>query len=178
MRRFSAVCVPLLILLAGCRVEQTPAEYIDVLEIPSDDVTAVEDEIGDRLRSTAPALQRRSVNDLLSALAPANDLVGWGWGADQPLTDGTSLAVALSEVVGGRPVRIEDVTVRTGPRNVTAWFLATYEAGSGEDAVQLRFSGVFLRLGVEWRLVQAHISRPFTPPSSPEEEAGTRAGGG
>ena len=166
MRRFWTVLPLLALPLAGCRVEQTPAEYIDVLEIPEDDISASREELTDRLLSTAPALQRRAIDDLLAALTPATGVSGFG--PSEPVTDPTSLGVALTTLAGGNPVQMDDLVVQVGSRNNVAWFRSVYSIEPDDGAVdQLRFSGVFVREEGVWRLVEAHISEPVSPDSLP-----------
>ena len=178
MRRFCGIVALLAILLAGCRIEQTPAEYIDVLEIPQDDLAASQAELTDRLLSTALSLQRRNLNDLLAALLPAPDVVGYGPGEDQRITDPASLSFTLSEPTAGRMVSIEDLAVEVGPRNHVAWFRARYlVTDDADDPEERLFSGVFLRREGEWYLVQAHVSAPLSPTPPPSEAAADTPGG-
>ena len=166
MRRFWTVLPLLALPLVGCRVEQTPAEYIDVLEIPEDDISASREELRDRLLSTAPALERRAIDDLLAALTPATEITGFG--PSEPVTDPTSLGFALTTLAGGNTVRMDDLVVEVGPRNNVAWFRSVYSIEPEDGgADQLRFSGVFLREAGIWRLVEAHISEPVSPDSLP-----------
>lgn len=183
LRRFWRL-LPLLLLaapLAGCRIEQTPAEYIDVIDIPEDDLSASADELSDRLLSTAPSLERRNLNDLLSALTPAAEVFGFGPGEGELITDPTTLGFSLSQATGGRDVSLAELNVEVGPRNNVAWFRSLYSVqGADEDAYEIRFSGVFLRIQGEWRLVQAHVSRPVSSDSLPplRAEADTLVGVG
>ena len=170
MRRFWRLLPLFALLLQGCRIEQTPAEYIDVVEIPQDDITASQAELTDRLLSTAPSLQRRNLDDLLAALLPAPDVLGYGVSTEETISDPASLGFALSEPTAGREITMEDLTVEVGPRNNVAWFRARYAlAGEAVESGELLFSGVFLRREGEWYLVQAHVSTPLTPTPPPSE---------
>lgn len=158
---------------------QTPEEYIDVLEIPQDEISASRDELTDRLLSTGPALQRRALSELLAALTPVPEVAGFG--PRDPVTDPTTLGHALAPVAAGSSVRVEEVAVDVGPRNNVAWFRSVYSIGYDDGSSErLRFSGVFLREAGNWRLVEAHISRPLSPDSLPPAEAagGTPVGDG
>lgn len=185
LRRFCSLLSLLLLTasLAGCRIEPTPAEYIDVVDIPEDDLSASADELSDRILSTASSLERRNLNDLLSALTPAPEVFGFGVGEGELITDPTTLGYTLSQATGGRDVSLSDLNVEVGPRNNAAWFRSLYSVqGEDEEPYQVRFSGVFMRIQGEWRLVQAHVSRPVSSDSLPlppqEAEADTLAGAG
>lgn len=167
MRRFWTFFPLLALSLAGCQIEQTPPELIDVLQIPEDEISASREELTDRLLSTGPALQRRAIGDLLAALTPAGEITGFG--PTEPVTDPTSLGYALTTFADGNTVRMDDVVVEVGPRNNVAWFRSVYSIELDDGATdQLRFSGVFLRDAGNWRLVEAHISQPVSRDSLPQ----------
>lgn len=181
MRRFWRPLLLLALALGGCRIEPTPAEYIDLIEVPEDDLAATQGELRDRLRSTASALQRRDLADLLTALTPVENVIGFGPSVGDPITDPTTLGFRLSEMTAGREVQMTELTIEVGPRNDVAWFRTAYAVDSEtEEPYDVRFSGVFLRQGGDWRLVQAHVSTPLNPelPLPEEAAADTPAAGG
>ena len=67
IRFWSLLPLPLLLLVSGCRIEQTPLELIDRLETPEEEMTASVEELTDRLQSTVPSLQRGDIGDVLAA---------------------------------------------------------------------------------------------------------------
>jgi hypothetical protein len=101
---------------------------------------------------------------------------------------GVSAAVAELAVAAPTVVRTPDL--RVGASQGMGWFsthLQLLSTSAATDPVLLRMSGVFVRERGEWRLVEAHLSRPRAataepvppPASSPAaDSAAARAEGG
>lgn len=168
-----------LLLLAGCRIEQTPAAYIDHVGTPQDDLRASEEELMDRLRSIAPALQREDYRSIVAALAPSDELTAFG-PEKNSLAGGAALGTALAGATGGQAASAEDLVVRVELQNTIAWFRVAYRVVTPveDDLSEVRFTGVFARQEGEWRLVQGHISNPLTPPAADSVQADPPAAGG
>jgi len=103
---------------------------------------------------------------------------------------GVSAAVAELAVAAPSVVRTPDL--RVSASQGMGWFsthLQLLSTSAATDPVLLRMSGVFVRERGEWRLVEAHFSRPEAATPRPEPEPGpatspaadsaaARAGGG
>ena len=177
MKALGPLALGSLLLVSACKVEPTPAEYIDLVSSTQGEREAASSEVRDRVLATGQALSRRNASDALLALAPAQDvyLAGPEPGAEASGVEGVGgvlaglaslpLPLATAEVV---------VTVATGGDVV--WFRALL-APTGEEngAAALRMTGIYRLNEGLWQLALAHLS-PATPlPPSPEGSAGDSA---
>jgi hypothetical protein len=169
----------LVVVSAGCRIEQTPEEYIQHRVPLAAEVEATREEIDDRVRAAARALEPGSRSQVVAALAPAGDFVGIGPGSGEERATSEEFVGALERQIGERGrVVVEVVEVRVSPGNTVGWFVSTLrlEEPGGEPAV-VRFSGVYLREEGSWRLNQAHVSARATPDPSAPAAADTAVAG-
>lgn len=161
--------------LAACKVEQTPAEYIDHADPIDVEREAAVDEIRDRVLAMGQALGRDNPAEALTALSPAQDSYLFLPTHDTLLAGPAEISGALQDLAErAGDLRMRDVEVTVGPRANIAWFRALLEVG-GEptlEGVPLRLTGVYVLDEGLWELVQAHLSLPFTPPPPPSPDGG------
>ena len=155
------------LLLSACKVERTPAEYIDHRVSIAAVRDAAEEDLQARLLAMGQALNRGNAAEALQALSPAPD--AYVITSDQAaiLTGAEQISAALevfAEMDG--PVRMSEVQVTVGPRSTVAWFRAQLDYSSETGDAPLRISGVYVR-GDEggWRLAQAHLSTVSVAPT-------------
>lgn len=171
MQRFLVAAVGAALLGSACKVERTPPEYFDHPGWSQTEVSEAGAELQDRILAFGQAIGRRSVTEAMIALAPDPNAV--------ILTPLHGIAIAGTEeiqrAIGGlvasrRAVRLATVAVTVSPQGSTAWFRAeaTVAEASGEQAAPLLVTGVYVRSGGAWQLVNAHISTPRPPTSPPE----------
>lgn len=183
MRSFTGVTLVLLLAAAGCRVERTPAKYFDHQNTIEAEREAAAAELRDRLLAMGQALDRGNATEALIALSPAPDVYLIGPEAGMVVRGSDRLEAALGNLLESQELSAEvrDVEVGVAPRANVAWFRAELLLpGRTPDGEPLRMTGVYLRDAGIWKLVQAHISLPFTPPpadsaSSPSESAADSA---
>lgn len=171
------------LLVGGCRIEQTPDEYLDYEDSIETEREVAGAELRDRLRAFVASVARGDPAEALISLHPAEDVlvVGPMEALDVRSADG---ARALLSRLAPTPVavRLRDVTVETGPNANVAWFSLLLEApGSTPEPALYRATGLYLRDGGLWTLMQAHIAGPLIPPtqpqsSQPETDADPEAG--
>jgi hypothetical protein len=162
LRRFWSVAFTAA-LLGGCKIEQTPSEFIDHRDTSLSEQQAAEEELRARLLSAGNALRREDADQAMDSLSPAGELFVYGLtGSGEGPGE---LRAILSNVAEGRALVMEDLDVVIGPRNQVAWFRT--ELHGGPERTVVRFSGVFMRLEGEWRLLQGHLSQPFSPGPGP-----------
>ncbi|HEV2148589.1 MAG TPA: nuclear transport factor 2 family protein [Longimicrobiaceae bacterium] len=166
----TALCATLL--LAACKIEPTPRQFYAQRDPAPGERELLAAELTDRVSAVGPALDRGDAEAAVFALAPSPEVYTIGPGGGSPSVGPDRLAATLGEVGDTVPgtVRVQEVRVLLGPRAQTAWFATGIEvrrAGAPEEADTLHLSGVYQRARGEWRLVQAHLSRPFTPPAAP-----------
>jgi hypothetical protein len=169
----SAVILACVALLPGCRVEETPPEFIDHQDSIEEERAEAGAEVRDRLLAFGGGVARGDATEALLALNPASDveIVGPDSGLD---VDGRAAAGALIQRLAGTPValRIREVEVRTGSSANVAWFRLLIEApGSTPEASLYRATGIYLRDAGLWELAQAHISGPLIPQVPPNQPA-------
>lgn len=162
-----------LALLGGCRVEQTPAEFIDHEDSIETERAAASAEVRDRVLAFGAAVARGSPAEALIALQPQEDVRVIGPEEEMDV-EGVGAVRALILRLAGTPtaVRVRDVSVQTGPAANIAWFSVLIEApGSTPEQSLYRATGIYLRDAGLWELVQLHVAGPITaePPSSPPE---------
>lgn len=176
MRRITGTALCATLLLAACKVERTPRQFYSQRDPAATERALFTAELTDRVAAVGPALDRRDPGGALFALAPAPDVHVIGPDGGAPATGPDGLVAILRAVTTDTvpaTVSVHDVRVALGPRAQTGWFSAGVEVlrpGAADPAAAadtLRFSGVYLRTRGEWRLMQAHLSRAFTPPAAP-----------
>jgi len=172
LRRFWSTLLAAGTLLAGCKIEQTPVEFIDHRTPAPVEREAAAEQLRDRLLSIGPSIGRGDSGAIVAALAPAPEITGFVAG-DPGIHVGAEMVLReLLALADPGPVSIDDVNVRVGPRLDVAWFRLLLR---GEERTSGRFSGVFVRFEGEWRLMQFHLSRVVSPdlPPGPPDPAGT-----
>ena len=181
MKALRGTVLGTLLLLASCKVESTPVDYIDRATSAEAGRTEAEAEVRDRVLAMGQALGRRSSADALLALAPARDVFVVGLDSVGSQASGPAQIGAILDSLVARPVPLltRDVVVHVAPRANVAWFHAVLD-GEGEETPALRMTGVYELNEGAWQLVEAHLSAPLTPPSpsSPAEEGADSAEAG
>ena len=191
----SLVAATALVALAACNVERTPPEFYSHPDPAVVDRQEAADEIRTRVRVFADALGRGDRDEAVQALAPDEMAAVLGVEGNGGLV--RFGAPGLSAAVAGLAISTPSV-VRTPDLRVSAsqgmgWFsthLQLLSTSAATEPVLLRMSGVFVRERGEWRLAEAHLSRPgaeatprpdSVPPPNPApsaDSAAARAGGG
>lgn len=160
MRRLCSL-LGLSLVLAACRIEPTPEQYIDPIRA-TEDVSTTEAEIRSRLTEIADVLRDGSLQALTATLSPHPDGVVIGFDTQRLFTT-EQLAALLQRQVGGEQWTIRDVSVIVDSGNRVAWFVSRFfpsDASVGDRvSAGFDFSGVYLREAGEWRLIQGHLSR-------------------
>ncbi len=172
MHRFLRVGMSATLLLAACKIEQTPRQYYSQRNPASVERETAAGELHARVSAVGAALDRGDVGGAVAALAPAPDAYVIGPDGGNPAVGPDGLAGILRSLADTVPVsvRARDVRVTLGARAETAWFAAALEVtpeGTPPASAPLSLSGVYRRQRGAWLLVQAHLSRPFTPPAAP-----------
>lgn len=175
MHRFTRTALGATLLLAACKVEPTPRQFYSQRDPAAAERELFTAELTDRVAALGPALDRGDLGGALFALAPAPGVHVIGPDGEPPAAGPQGLARVLQSVADTVPatVSVHGVRVELGPRAQTGWFSAGIEVlrpGADDPAASadtLRLSGVYLRARGEWRLMQAHLSRAFTPPAAP-----------
>jgi hypothetical protein len=168
------------LLLAACKIEPTPRQFYSQRDPAATERELFAAELTDRVTAMGPALGRGDTGAAVFALAPAPEVYTIGPDGGSPSEGPEGLAAALGALGDSVPqdFRVQEVRVVLGPRAQTAWFATGVEvsrADTGEEADTLRFTGVYQRARGEWRLVQAHLSHPLTPPAEPAPSPGDSA---
>ncbi len=176
MHRTLGIALSATMLLAACKIERTPRQFYSQRDPAAAERELFAAELTDRVAAMGPALDRGDAGGAVFALSPAPDAYVIGPGGGTPALGPEGLAEVLRAVRDTAPaaVRLDGVRVSFGPRAQTAWVAAGVEvtptgpgaAGAAPDT--LRFTGVYQRVRGEWLLMQAHLSRRFTPPAPPE----------
>jgi hypothetical protein len=180
LRRFSTLALVAAGLLVGCRVTETPEALIDYQDTPQAERQASADELRDRLLATGQALRRGNRADVLVALAPVSNVYAIGPDEGQAATTPSTLAEMLEQVAGRGEVTLDDLAVSISANNNVAWFRTELRVSRPQqEPATVRFSGVFVREEGDWRLSQAHLSRPVSlDPETPAEEESPATGAG
>lgn len=100
--------------------------------------------------------------------APNNDIILYGTDSDERLTGWTNIRDAIKsqfQLIEETYISASDQYIKISDDGKTAWFAETLnynfvfksEARSYEG---LRFTGVAVKMGDDWRLVQVHLSLP------------------
>lgn len=176
----AVLSLPLLMMSAGCRVEQTPDEYFERGRSAEGERDAAAQEIRDRLLAFIGAAERGNATEALLALSPAGqiDLVA---PAGLEVAGGGAIRAALAHLLATPvSVMVREVEVRAGASGGVAWFRMLVEApGVTREPSLYSATGTYLMDAGRWELVQAHISGPVRTdslPSNPPDSAAIPAG--
>ena len=162
-RIFCCICV---VLLAACKIEETPRSYIDRQTSAAREREEAGAEIRARILAFADALDRRNPARAAAALAPSPVAAVIGPMRAQAAPDPAALQAALREIVprAGEAVAVEDIEIGVAARAQVAWFNARLvTAPDSAPPADLLFSGVYQRREGAWELVQAHLSTAPAP---------------
>lgn len=155
------------LLLSGCRVEQTPDEYIDRVGSVEAERNAAAGEVRDRLLAFVGSAARGDADGALISLHPADgvDVVG---PAGLEVSGGEAIrGLVTAMVTTPVSVRVREIEVETGPLGGVAWFRMVIEApGTTPEPSLYQATGTYVRDAGLWELVQAHIAGPLTTDSS------------
>lgn len=174
MHRSLGIALTATLLFSACKIERTPRQFYSQRDPAAAERDLFSAELTDRVVAMGPALDRDDPGGAVFALAPAPDVYVVGPESGTPALGPEGLAEVLRAVRDTVPsnVRVGDVKVTLGPQSLAAWVAASVEvspagrtATAGPDS--LRFTGVYQRVRGEWRLVQAHLSRPVRRPAAP-----------
>lgn len=161
MRRFCLLTIGSVI-LASCRIERTPEQYIDNQASRTDAVATAETEVRNRIAALADALGRGSAA-VDSVLVPREEFSAIGPDANELIVDPGTFVDRMVGLTGGGPVSTRHIEVSVAPGILYAWFMAVYAPADGDpDDPGFRVSGVLTRDNAGWRLSQGHLSRPIT----------------
>ncbi|HLL83751.1 MAG TPA: nuclear transport factor 2 family protein [Longimicrobium sp.] len=188
----SLVAAAALAALAGCKVDRTPPEFYNHPDPAVVDRQEAADEIRTRVRVFAEALGRAETQEAVQALAPDEmaTVVGVDGNDGVVRFGAVGVSAAVAELAVAAPTVVRTPDLRVGASQGMGWFsthLQLLSTSAATDPVLLRMSGVFVRERGEWRLVEAHLSRPRAatvepspaPASSPAaDSAAARAEGG
>lgn len=173
MHRSLGIALTATLLLAACKIERTPRQFYSQRDPAAAERDLLTAELTDRVAAMGPALDRDDPGGAVFALAPAPDVYVIGPEGGSPALGPGGLAEVLRAVRDTVPaaVRVGDVKVSLGPQAMAAWVAASVEVAPSGGTVEipdtLRFTGVYQRVRGEWRLVQAHLSRPVRRPAAP-----------
>jgi ketosteroid isomerase-like protein len=162
-----------LLALAGCKVESTPAEFYNHPDPAVVDRQEAADEIRTRVRVFAESLGRMDTREAVQALAPSPMAAVVGVEGNGGVVRfgpaGVDAAVAGLAITTPTIVRTPDLRVTAS--GAMGWFsthLQLLSTSAATEPVLLRMSGVFVRERGEWRLAEAHLSRPFAATARPD----------
>ena len=188
----SLVAAAALAALAGCKVDRTPPEFYNHPDPAVVDRQEAADEIRTRVRVFADALGRMDTQEAVQALAPDSmaTVVGVEGNDGMVRFGAAGMSAAVAELAIAAPTVVRTPDLRVSASQGMGWFsthLQLLSTSAATDPVLLRMSGVFVRERGEWRLVEAHLSRPeaATPrpgpapaPSPAADSAAAPAAGG
>ena len=184
MRRPSAAAA-LLLALAGCdwvQVERTPSQFYSQRDPARVDQRDDSRELRARVRNFADELARGHRDRALTALNPSEGVlvIGAEEGSGVARIGVRGLAEALDSAAIPTPAvaRTPDLRVEVGLRESTGWFSAPIQfltLTPGSAAQWLRVSGVFAQQKGEWKLVEIHLSRPWSAPAAADSAGGSSA---
>jgi hypothetical protein len=172
----SVVAAAALLALAACKVERTPPEFYSHPDPAVVDRQEAADEIRTRVRLFAEALGRADNAEAVRALAPDELAAVLGAEGNGGLVrfGPAGMTAAIGELAIPAPTIVRTPDLRVGASTAMGWFsthLQLLSTSAATEPVLLRMSGVFARERGEWRLVEAHLSRPE---EEEEEEATPR----
>lgn len=152
-----------LILLASCKIEETPPEYFDHQDqVVTERAASAVQEIESRLRAFTNALSRGDASSATMALSPAA-------GAREQIA--TVLESLTTDITSAAV--LQEVHISTAAEATVAWFNASVAIPRAEPVArsQLRITGVYLQGGGGWELVQVHLSHPLVASDTVEVTA-------
>jgi hypothetical protein len=177
----SHAALAVLLLVAACKVERTPARFYNRQPAASDQDAAVA-ELRARVRAFGANLERGNPAAAVSALAPTADAVVFPLGSDdgRPASGAEGLVRTLSDLGVPAPLaaRTPDLTVKANLKGNLGWFSTHLEMlplGAQGTFERIRVSGAFVRDGGEWHLAQIHLSPAVAPPPPDTAAADTAA---
>jgi ketosteroid isomerase-like protein len=161
----SAAAAAALLALAACKVERTPPEFYSHPDPAVVDRQEAADEIRTRVRLFAEALGRADTDEAVRALAPDElaAVVGAEGNGGLVRFGAAGMTAAVTELAIPTPTIVRTPDLRVGASTGMGWFsthLQLLSTSAATEPVLLRMSGVFARERGEWRLVEAHLSRP------------------
>jgi len=179
LRSFRFIALSACVLVAGCKIERTPQEYIDHRSPVHQVRQASAEELEGRLAMMGRSLEVGDFNAFFDAvpLGPGAYLIT---DLNSEYAEGSA---EVREEIGeylqrAGPLRAAGPRVTIGPRGNTAWFFIRLEGA--DDGSHLNMTGMFVR-GDEgqWQMVQSHLSglAGSTPPQSYPVEADTPPAG-
>lgn len=190
MRRpFTAAALALTLALPACdwvKVERTPRQFYTQRDPARLDPQDDGRELRARLRNFADEMAQGRRNRALTALNPSEDVlvIGAMEGDGVARIGVRGLAAALDSAGIATPAvaRTPDLRVEVASRATAGWFSAPIQflmLGDSTPPRWLRVSGVFAQQGGEWKLVEIHLSRPYTAPAgtAPDSAAADSARG-
>lgn len=161
----SAAAAAALLALAACKVERTPPEFYSHPDPAVVERQEAADEIRTRVRLFAEALGRSDTGEAVRALAPDElaAVVGAEGNGGMVRFGAAGMTAAIGELAIPAPTIVRTPDLRVGASTGMGWFsthLQLLSTSTATAPVLLRMSGVFARERGEWRLVEAHLSRP------------------
>lgn len=177
----SLVAAAALLVLAGCKVQETPPEFYSHPDPAVVDRQEAADEIRGRVRLFADALGRGDMADAVGALAPDElaSVVGVDDNGGMARLGTAGVQDAVGQLAITAPVVVRTPDLRVGTTVGMGWFATHLQILSptvATEPVLLRMTGVFARERGEWRLVEAHISRPDAAPAATAADSLPRRG--
>lgn len=157
------------LLLASCRVERTPEDYIDRSSTAEEVRAEAVSEVRDRLLAFVAAAARGEGLQAGLALSPGQQvrlLTPMGIELEGDAAVRRALAELVTTAVA---LRAHEVEVETAGAGTTAWFRMVVEApGTTAEPALYRATGTYVNNAGLWTLVQAHVSGPITTDSLPD----------
>ena len=178
----SAAAAAALLVLAACKVAETPQKYLDPQDPAAVERSESEQDIVARVSAFREALARGDRANAVSALGPTTDtyVMGVDFNDGRPRYGAQGITDALADLrlPSGAVARTPDLRVEASTREGgLAWFATHLEVlpvvGAGGEPQWLRASGVFTRREGDWRLLQLHLSRAEAPAPADSARAGT-----
>ena len=179
MRSIRRTALALLLATSACRVERTPPQYFDHQTTIEAEREAAAGEIRDRLLAMGQALDRGNATEALIALSPSVDASIIGPTEGMMISGSDRISALLDSLLASTEVSAEvrDVQVHIAARANVGWFRADLDLpGHTPGDRPLRMTGVYVRDAGLWKLVQAHLSLPFTLP--PRDSTSSRSAAG
>ena len=154
-----------LLALAACQVKETPADFHSHRDPAVVDRQEAADEIRTRVRVFAEALGRGETEEAVQALAPGAmaAVVGVHDNGGVVRFGAPGVGAAVRELAVTVPTVVRTPDLRVSASQGMGWFsthLQLLSTSAATEPVLLRMSGVFVRERGEWRLAEAHLSRP------------------
>jgi len=175
VRRLLTAGLGLALALSACdvvKVERTPRQFYTQREPARVDPQNDASELRARIRNFADELAHGNRGRALTALNPSDDVLVIGSlegdGVARIGVRGLVAALDSAGITVPSVARTPDLRVQVVSRETAGWFSAPIQfiqLGSPAPAQWLRVSGVYAQQQGEWKLVEVHFSRPWTPPA-------------